>query len=488
MTIVTGVPDNIRVPGRYATIDNSQAVQGTSLTEFSILLIGTASPSTAGPVDEVVQIFGDADGVQWGEGGMLDRMIRAAKAQNSTSPMYAIALAENVGGSEWETDMTIPAATATATGVLHMYVAGDYVPVPVAEGDDQDAVATGAAAAINAATGLPVTATVATNVVTITAKFAGAAGNSITVQFNRGIKEEFPAGILAPTFSDTAGTLDPSIAPAIAAMVDEQYTHIVLPYEDTTNQDLMKDELDDRFGPLDQKWGVSFTGLKDSAANLIIYGNARNSQLQVYPSFDPGHASTMFESTAALVARGVTEGDPARPWQTLGLTGIAGAKSGVGLKFSFNERNQLLFNGIATTKVADDGTVQIERTITSYQTNPAGADDISYLDLMTPVTACVFRDAINRRFALRYPRHKLAGDGNSFGANQPVMTPSLARAEIVSVAGDFEDLALIEDIDQFVETLNVQISSSDPNRLEYSCNPNLVNQFRVLAGTVAFIL
>ena len=488
MTIVTGVPDNIRAPGTYGTIDNSQAVLSVSLTTYKILLIGTKTPGSSGPVDEVVQLFGDSDGLQWGEGGMLDRMTRIAKANNQNSPMYAIALDENGGGTAFETDMTIPAGTATATGVLHMYIQGDYVPVPVAEGDDQDAIAASAQAAIAAATGLSVTATVATNVTTITSKFAGAAGNSITVQFNRGIKESFPPGISEPTFVDTPGTLDPSIAPAIAAMVDEQFTHIVLPYEDTTNQDLLLNELNDRFGPIDQQWGISFTMLKDSASNLIAYGNARNSQLQCYPSVDPGTAGSLFEGAAGLVAKGVTEGDPARPWQTLGITGFAGAKSGVGLKFSFTERNQLLFNGIATTKVADDGTVQIERTVTSYQTNPAGADDISYLDLMTPVTACVWRDAVNNRFRLKFPRHKLGGSGNAFGAGQPVLTPELARAEIISVFRDFVERAILEDEDQFIESLVVEISSSDKNRLEYSCNPNLVNQFRVLAGVNAFIL
>jgi len=250
----------------------------------------------------------------------------------------------------------------------------------------------------------------------------------------------------------------------------------------------MKDELDARFGPLDQEWGVSFTAVNDSTANLIVYGNARNSQLQVYPEFDPGHASELYASLAALVAKGVTEADPARPWQTLGLTGIAGALPGVGQRRSRSERESLLNNGIATTKVADDGTVQIERTITSYQTNPGGAPDVSYLDLMTPVTACVFRDAVNDRFRLRYPRHKLAGDGNAFGANQPVMTPDLARNEIISVFSDFVDRAQMEDLEGFKNSLIVARSDTDKNRLEYSCNPNVVNQFRVLAGVIAFIL
>ena len=486
MTIVTGVPDNIRVPGQYATIDNSAAVQSSSLTQLSMLLIGTESTTgSTGPTDTVVQIFGDTDGVQWGEGGMLDRMIRKAKGLNTLTPMYAIALAE-AGGSTAASLATTFSGTATAAGVIHMYVAGDYVPVPVAEGDDATTQAASAAAAITALTTLPVTATSALAVLTSLVKFTGVAGNSVGIQFNRGIKEEFPPGVSAPVTVLTAGTIDPSLVNAIAAMVDEQFTHIVQPYEDSTNQDLMEAELDARFGPEKQQWGISFTGLQDSVANLISYGNARNSQLQAYPAFDPGHASPMFESTAAHVAKGTTEGDPARPWQTFGLTNLAGAKTGVGLRFSFNERNQLLYNGIATTKVAQDGTVQIERTITSYQTNPGGADDISYLDLMTPVSALFFRDAINSRMQTRYPRHKLGKDGNTFGAGQPVMTPALFRNELISIFSDFEDRAILQDIDAFKESINVEVVAG--GRLHYSCNPTVVSQFRVVAGTLAFIL
>ncbi|MBJ8914230.1 phage tail protein, partial [Citrobacter freundii] len=40
----------------------------------------------------------------------------------------------------------------------------------------------------------------------------------------------------------------------------------------------------------------------------------------------------------------------------------------------------------------------------------------------------------------------------------------------------------------YKDTLDVTIDSKDPNRLNFICHPNLVNQLRVLAGLIQFKL
>lgn len=491
MAIQTGVAAT-RVPGRRATIDNSQAVGPSAATSYKALLIGIASAGSSGPTDTVTQIFGGTDGQQWGEGGMMDRMVTAFKAINTTTPLYAIAQPEGGGATKATQAITVPASTATANGTLHMYIAGQYTPVAVTLGDDEDAIAASIAAAINAKTSLPVTSSATLAVATNTTKFAGLAGGlgatkhgQMTVQFNRGIREELPAGVVMPTVVYVAGTADPALTAAIAAMVDEQYTHILMPYQDTTNQDLMKVELDTRFGPEDQMWGISFTPVNETTANLLVYGAARNSQVQVYPSVDPGTASPDFEWGAALLARVVANPDPAAPNTGDELAGILGAPSGD--RRSRSERDSLLNSGIATTRMSTTGAVQIERVITSYQTNPANAPDVSYLDVQTPLTNCVFRDAINNHFS-RFEKYKLAGDGNTFGAGQKIMTPSLAKTEIIGVAEVFHEAGLIEDLDGFVESLIVERNATDKNQLDYSASPDVVNQFRNFHGVIAFKL
>lgn len=492
MTIVTGVPAT-NLPGRYASIDNSLAVQATAATAYRMLILGTRSTGNTEPVDVVTQIFGEGDGELWGEGGMIDRSVKIARAANPSIPMFVVALAEGAGvAAVWT--LTFGAGIATANSVLYLYIGGQRVTVAVEEGDDEDALAAATHAAINAATGLTVTATSASAVTTVTAKFKGVAGNSITFQFNRGLKETAPSVIGLPVVVQSVpGTLDPDITPAVAAMVGDQFTHILLPYEDAANQDIMLAELDARFGPDDQEWGISFTAMNDTTANLLIFGGTRNSQLQVTPAFDPDTASPLFEAGASFVAITVGEPDPARPLQTLVLPGVVGARTGVALRRSRAERNALLGSGIATTIVTTTGDVQIERAVTNYRLNQAGSPDISYKNLQAPLTNLVFRDAINARFAQKFPRHKLANDGAKFGDGQPIVTPKIIKAEIISVFIVFEAAGIMEGREQFIEDLiverdNIPGGGGDPDRANYSCNPDNVNQFRILAGVIAFKL
>ena len=79
----------------------------------------------------------------------------------------------------------------------------------------------------------------------------------------------------------------------------------------------------------------------------------------------------------------------ARPIQTLALTGVLTPLPAQ--LFTDLERNNLLFDGISTFLRDIDGTVRIERAITSYQTNAAGAVDPSYLDVETMFTAARLR-------------------------------------------------------------------------------------------------
>ena len=47
---------------------------------------------------------------------------------------------------------------------------------------------------------------------------------------------------------------------------------------------------------------------------------------------------------------------------------------------------------------------------------------------------------------------------------------------------------LIEDITQFKTDLVVQIDANDPNRVNVLSSPNLVNQLRIFAEQVQFIV
>jgi len=123
-----------------------------------------------------------------------------------------------------------------------------------------------------------------------------------------------------------------------------------------------------------------------------------------------------------------------------------------------------------------------------YQLNDLSAPDTSYLNLNTLLTLQYIRYDWRVYITGKYPRHKLANDGQRLGAGQPVMTPSLAKAEAVNKFRQWEALGLVENVDQFKADLVAERNIGDPDRLDISMSPDLINQLRVFATLIRFLV
>jgi phage tail sheath gpL-like len=62
------------------------------------------------------------------------------------------------------------------------------------------------------------------------------------------------------------------------------------------------------------------------------------------------------------------------------------------------------------------------------------------------------------------------------------------REALLEVATDWVSAGLMENYDTFKETLQVYRDSSDRNRLNCVCHPDVVNQLRVFAALIQFKL
>ena len=87
-------------------------------------------------------------------------------------------------------------------------------------------------------------------------------------------------------------------------------------------------------------------------------------------------------------------------------------------------------------------------------------------------------------------RHKLADDNvlALLDPAQPVVTPKLMEQAILEVALGWVSAGLMENFDLFKETLDVTRDTSDRNRLNCVCHPDVVNQLRVFAALIQFKL
>src|SRR5262249_28302405 len=128
----------------------------------------------------------------------------------------------------------------------------------------------------------------------------------------------------------------------------------------------------------------------------------------------------------------------------------------------------------------------IERLISTYQKNALNVADATFLDVTTLRTLAYLRWSWNLRLLTKYPRHKLANDGTDFEPGQPIVTPSVLRAEALAWGLDMARAGLIENYEQFKRDLVVVRDAGDPNRVNTTLGPDLVNGLNIVATQFAF--
>lgn len=484
------IPADIRVPLTYIEFDNSGAVSGTPVMEWRVLLLGQAEADCAGELlKPVLMNTADQAARLWGRGSQIADMVRHAKRNSTMLEIWAMAVPDDESAVAATGEVTL-SGKCTATGVLCLYVGGRRLRVQAVGGEELAATVERVVQAVNADGELPVTAAVkeaSPGVLTLTCKWKGATGNDIDLAVNLSTDDSFPAGLTASCGKMASGAADPDMENIITAMGDTWWKALVLPWNQKDGRVLLEEWLDAQFGPLRQQECQAFLAYRGTLSETSTYGNAGNSQLVSCMGIGAIPTSPWNVAAAyALQAATSLANDPARPLQTLELTGVMAPPREK--RWSMEERNILLYDGIATYRIASDDTVQIEREVTMYQTNAWGSPDPSYLDVQTVATLGYWRYAVNARIQQKFPRHKLADDGTAYGPGNAVVTPSVIRAELIALMRELEEKGLVENVETFKEQLIVERNADDRNRVDVLAPPDLVNQFRIFACLTRFVL
>lgn len=501
MTIsFNNIPDSIRTPGTYVEIDNSRALQNRLVQNpHKVLIIGQRTTEGSVEPETLIAITKDnlANGY-FGPGSQLARMCNTFKKNNPNTELWAVALSDAAGATKGvgyiQTSVAISATgfSCSGAGTYFLLVNGVDCKVAITSGWSTADINSAIVSTINGNSDLPVVAsTNATSEVDITAVNAGTNGNYIDIRANYYVGQSDPICFVdsARISGISGGATDPSLDSVWAVVENERFHTIVQPYIDAINLKSIEDELEDRFDPLVDLQGHGITAVRATQASCTTLGNSRNSPhntiMGVYDS-----PTQPCEWAAALggVAAFNLNNDPARPLHYLKLKSILPPP--IASRFTRAERDILLYDGIATSIVDSGGNVLIERCITTYQTDGAGLMDPSYLDIQTLYTLGEIRDQFKIRMTQRFiiPRFKLADDGFPVQPGSYVATPATVRQECIALFSLLQDEGLIENLDDFKENLVVERDISDANRVNVLLPPDLVNQFRILAGQIQFIL
>lgn len=485
------VDPNNRTPGVFSEFDASKAVNALQvLTRMLVIGQRTSAGTVAASVPFEVQSL-DAAKDAAGVGSHFADTMELVIANNPNIRITGILVDD--GAAVAATKTITVTGTATAAATLNVYIAGRKVVVAVANGDDANTIAANIEAAVDANTDIILDASSATNVVTLTAKNGGEWTDKLVVSVNpftsaRGGNELDPAGVTFAVADGVTGSGNPSIAAAIAAIPDDRFDYILQPYVDDANCDLMDAELVSRQDAMVQLEGHSFNAIAGTLSDATTFGASRNSQHSTTMYAGNGSISPEHHWAGAYIGQAsrTASNDPAVPWQLQVLSGITPEFKENQLIRS--ERNTLLQSGVATHLVTDAGAAQIERGITNYQTNGLGQPDTSFLDSQTPLTLSFLRQSFLNHFSPFLQGKKLAKDGTNLSGGSNTVTPSIIRGECISLAQQWIDLELVEQIEQFKTDLIVEIDAGDPNRVNVQMSPDLVNQLRIIANKILFIL
>ena len=490
------IPAQLRVPGFYIEINNELAGGGAFLSK--VLLFGQRLATGTVAAGVPTRVTSAEQGETWfGRGSMLAEMLRAFKRANQFTETWVIAQDDNPAGVKASGVISIR-GTVTKAGTLNVYVAGRRIQVGVEAGQDDYAVADKLVKALQKDTALAVTAALGSGLtsrrdVVLTARHAGFCGNDIDLRLNYYTGEVTPAGLTVSIQAMADGTANPGLAGAIAALGDEWWNYIVMPYTDAANLGALETELNTRYQPPLQRGGRAFTAYRGTHSATGTFGETRNSAhlTCIGTGIAPEPPYIWAAVNAAVGARSLSN-DPARPLQRLTLPHLKPPK--LTDRWDWNERNLLLFDGIATYTVDSGGTVRIERQITMYQKNSADVADASYLDITTPETLERIRFDKVQRISSKYPRHKLREDGelNNIPAGAAIATPAIIKAELLAIYESQINKAWVEGLDDYKKTLVVMIGDGqgggDRNRVNVNDQPNIVNQFRIFAAKTQFRL
>lgn len=488
MTIsMNQIPANLRVPLFYAEFDNSLANQGGAQQPYRVLMLGTKLASgTKAALEKVLVTNAEQAYTLFGAGSILADMVASFLDNNKFTELHCVALNEDAAGVKAVGSIKFVGAP-TEAGTIAFQIAGRSIKVPVTLASTPASLATALAAAIVADTKNVMTAAVDgvdTAKVTITCKTKGAFGNEVRLSDSYYAGEAIPAGLTLTYVQPTGGTTNPDVDDVWPVIGDSQFILVLSPFMDAENLGKIETQLALRFGPTKMNDGYHIGCVRGTVGDLTTLGQSYNSQFNLIMGV-AGPANPWKWSSAIVAQIALSASiDPARPFQTLVLSGILAPKESE--LFTLEERNILLENGISTYFVDAGGKVNIEVIVSTYKENSFGSPDESYKYLNTPLTLSYLRFDLKATITSKFPRHKLVKNGTRLNPGQAAVSPNDIKGELIAKYREWEGKGLVENFDLFKENLIVEINGDNPNRVDVLLPPDLVNQLIVFAAKIQF--
>ena len=482
-----GVPNHIILPFVGVEFNNSRASKGSGTLVFQTLLAGQKTSSGTGIPGTIIRVSSaDAVAIAAGYGSQLHMMAKEYFKNNSITDTFIYMLEDAVSSVKAEFTVTFT-GTATKGGEIALMIDGYRIPVAVASGDAPSDIASAAASAISAV--LPYTCISSSvaelGVLTLTVKNGGTIGNGAHITHSYYDGEVLPTGVSVAIVNSVSGSVDPSLEDMITDIGEEWFQVFCAPYTDSANMSLIETELASRFGVMRQIDGVYISSRKGTDEDLIAFATdtLRNSpHCGVAAATDyPMSVCQIAGAIAGAFAASASQ-DSAKPLHRITLNGILPPVKEKRKKFI--ERNTLALNGLMTLNPSNG--VQSEATVTMYLKNSSGVRDTSYQQMNNMFVLMVLRYRFIQQILLKYGRAKLADNADNIGPNQEIITPAIGKGEALMWFKQAQYDGLVENYEVFKSTVQCYRDTANRNKLIWFLGPDLMNQFIVGSGDMAF--
>ena len=435
MTIVIqGFPDTYKIPGFYGeTKYGAGGISFGSIPKY-LLLMGLMSSGSATPDTQYLDIGSDADAdTYFGAGSELARMCYQARRETGIR-LRAIAISDAGGAAASTATITI-ATNATSAGEWIYRIAGEEIRVAIPSGTTPTNQATAIKNKFNGNTRLPVTATSALGVVTITMKCETARGNSYILMQNKqtapGGSTSTLAGGAAVTSSVpledgvflSGGSGSDDVTIALATVYADRHHYIAAAHIDSTNVALIEAQLDSKAAPTVGRMEHAIFGsvASLSSATSIAQTTLNNERCELVwcEECESPPSELAARMGAARIAKGQI--NPNSNFDNYTLTGIR-AQANRNKWASESSQVSALDNSVTPLASHSDGTVTVVRAITTKSLTSSSPDyrtlDVGFAE--TP-------DAVRDDLALQWT--------TVFAPNNPAVRDDPASEEPEPPAG-----------------------------------------------------
>lgn len=438
-----------------SSIKNVQFITGSEVVPANPIIIGTGDPAKEAGIDldTPILVTSPEDAAnKTGAGFMLHRLTKQFyKGSKNQLPVTIIMQAEDGAGAQASGSIDFVGSSGVLAGTLKLYISGlidEPVGITVTAGDAPADLAAATAAAINALTDLPVTASAATTITTITAKSKGAWGNDIDISFNLLAGDVTPTGVVGAITGMSAGAATDDISTALNALGtgdganEDFYTDLVHGYGQDSTQlnhiSVYGGEGNDAVGLYDEFVHKPFRSLNgDTAAGsgglsaLVSLGDGRKLDRTNGTYAVPGSATHPQEIAAqvmGMIAR-IANINPAKTYAWQALSGVdPGAKADRWTSENTN-RNTAVLAGISPSFV-EGGIVKLQNVVSYYHPDNVTSDSNGYRSMRD---LAITRNLLDGQFkAFRAEKW----EGVSFVADKSKVTNSTSREK----ARDLDDV------------------------------------------------